>query len=141
MPLIESPPWVRYSTMGLRGSMISARGFTPAPTSPSEAAAAETPDESEVVGETAPTARTLSTSVRRFVVATESMVWMLAEGRKAVSERACVVPAMPERLKVGRVVEAEALEALGNWLAKTTAPTARGASSVRGYARETVGMP
>jgi hypothetical protein len=32
---------------------------------------------------------------------------------------------MPERPKVGSVEEAVAFEALGNWLAKMTAPTAR----------------
>jgi hypothetical protein len=58
------------------------------------------------------------------MLATESMVWMLADGRKAVSERVCVDPATPERLNVGTVVLEIALEEFGNWLAKTTAPTA-----------------
>jgi hypothetical protein len=103
---------------------MSASGFTPAPTSPRFAAAAETPEESEELGEIAPTARTLRTSERRLALATESIVWMLADGRKAVSARPCVVPARPEKLKVGSVELELALEALGNWLAKTTAPTA-----------------
>jgi hypothetical protein len=72
----------------------------------------------------APTARTASTSERRLVVATESMVWMLAEGRKAVRARPWVVPARPEKLNVGSVELEVALEELGNWLANTTAPTA-----------------
>ena len=49
---------------------------------------------------------------------------MLADGRKAVRLWVCVVPAMPERLNVGTVVLEMALEEFGNWLAKTTAPTA-----------------
>jgi hypothetical protein len=49
---------------------------------------------------------------------------MLAEGRKAVSDRVCVLPATPERLKVGKWSAEVAFEEFGNWLAKTTAPTA-----------------
>jgi hypothetical protein len=59
-----------------------------------------------------------------FVVATESIVWMLPEGRKAVRERVWVLPATPERLKVGTRSLERASEELGNWLANTTAPTA-----------------
>ncbi|MGB4863530.1 MAG: hypothetical protein WBO97_13820 [Tepidiformaceae bacterium] len=58
-------------------------------------------------------------------MATESSVWMLADGRNAVRERVWVVPAMPERLKVGNVVGEMAFEEFGNWLANKTAPTAR----------------
>jgi len=50
---------------------------------------------------------------------------MLADGRNAVRERVWVVPAMPERLKVGNVVGEMAFEEFGNWLANKTAPTAR----------------
>ena len=84
----------------------------------------DTPEESDVVGETAPMARTASSSVRRLMVATESMVWMLPEGLKAVRARPWVLPAMPERLNVGSRSLEVAFEEFGNWLAKTTAPTA-----------------
>jgi hypothetical protein len=74
-------PWLGHvEDVGSRGSTMSARAT--APCSPEAAAAADTPDENDDVGESPLVARTLAASERTAIASTDSRVELLAPGRK-----------------------------------------------------------